>query len=148
MSIEQEFEALRKSVNKQNKAMQARFLRKNRDLDQVIRRKGILIDYFGEDDHLYITLGEPREGIALFDGSIIVIADPETLDWLSVEVLDFKKKIASGTLSGAWKQLARWLDWQPVFHIPPTKDGAWGPAAATDLPHDLAQVVRRELAAA
>lgn len=148
MSIEQELEALRNSVNEQNRAMQARFLQKNRDLDQVIRREGVLIDYFGEDDHLYITLGEAREGIALFDGSIIVIADPDTLDWLSVEVLDFRKKVVSGSLAGAWKQLAGWLEWQPVVHIPPARDGAVEPTSAADLPHDLAQEVRRELAAA
>ena len=144
MSIEY-FEALRKSANEQNRAMQARFLRKNSDLGQVMRREGVLIDYFGEYDHLHITLGEPREGIALFDGRIIVIADPDTLDWLSVEVLDFKKKVASGSLSGAWEQLSRWLEWQPVVHIPPAKDEAAGAAA---LPRDLAREVRRELAAA
>lgn len=148
MSIDEDFEAFRKSANEENRVMQARFLEKNRDLDQVIRREGVLIDYFEEYDHLYITLGEPREGIALFDGSIIVIADPDTLDWLSVEVLDFKKKVASGSLSGAWEQLSRWLEWQPVVHIPPAKGEAGEPASAADLPHDLAQVVRRELAAA
>ena len=148
MSTEQEFEALRKSANEQNRAMQARFLRKNRDLVKTLRREGVLIDYFGEYDHLYITLGEPREGIALFEGSIVVIADPETLDWLSVEVLDFKKKVASGSLSGAWEQLSHLLDWQPVVHIPPVKGRAGEPASAAGLPHDLAQEVRRELAAA
>lgn len=145
MSIEQDFEALRKSAQEQARAARVGFLEKNHDLDQVLRREGVLIDYFGEDDHLYITLGEPREGVALFDGNIIIIADPDTLDWLSVEVLDFKKRVASGALSGAWEQLARWLEWQPVFHIPPV---AGGSADASDLPHDLAQEVRRELAAA
>ena len=91
MSIEQEFEALRESTRKQTQATHAGFQQKNDDLAGMIERKGVFIEYIPERDHLYITLGEPQAGMALFAGSIVLLADPETLEFLGLEVPDFKK---------------------------------------------------------
>ena len=101
MSIEQEFEALREATRKQTQATHAGFLQKNNDLAGMIERKGVLVEYVRESDHLYVTLGEPQPGMALFAGSIVLLADPETLEFLGVEVPDFKKMVASGVLQSA-----------------------------------------------
>ena len=141
MSIEQEFEALRESTRKQTQATHAGFLQKNGNLAGMIERKGVLVEYVRERDHLYITLGEPQPGMALFAGSIVLLADPETLEFLGLEIPDFKKVIASGALQSSWGWLASVVDQQHVLHIPPSVSGS------DDFPHDLAEGVQRELAA-
>ena len=141
MSIEQEFEALRESTRKQTQATHAGFLQKNDDLAGMIEREGVLIEYVPERDHLYVTLGEPQPGMALFAGSIVLLADPETLEFLGLEVPDFKKMVESGALQSDWTWLASVVGRQHVLHIPPSVSGSG------DLPHDLAEGVQRELAA-
>ena len=141
MSIEQEFEALRESTRKQTQATHAGFLQKNSDLAGMIERKGVLIEYVPERDHLYVTLGEPQAGMALFAGSIVLLADPETLEFLGLEIPDFKKMIASGALHSDWAWLASVVERQHILHIPPSVSGS------DDFPHDLAEGVQRELAA-
>ena len=141
MSIEQEFEALRESARKQTQATHAGFLQKNDDLAGMIDRKGVLIEYIPERDHLYVTLGEPQPGMALFAGNIVLLADPETLEFLGLEIPDFKKMIASGAPNSDWAWLASVVERQQVLHKPPSVSGS------DDLPHDLAEGVQRELAA-
>ena len=141
MSIEQEFEALRESTRKQTQATHAGFQQKNDDLAGMIERKGVLIEYIPERDHLYVTLGEPQAGMALFAGNIVLLADPETLEFLGLEVPGFKKMVESGVLQSAWAWLASVVDRQHVLHIPPSVSGS------DDFPHDLARDVQRELAA-
>ena len=141
MGIEQEFEALRESTRKQTQATHAGFLQKNSDLAGMIERKGVFIEYVPERDHLYITLGEPQPGMALFAGSIVLLADPETLEFLGLEIPDFKKMIASGALHSDWAWLASVVKRQHILHIPPSVSGS------DDFPHDLVRDVQRELAA-
>ena len=83
--------------------------------------------------------------MAIFIGSIVAIADPETLECISIEVLDFKKAVDSGALQGAWTRLLPFIEWQPILHVPPVVPEAF--PDTDDFPHDLARDVQRELAA-
>ena len=140
MDISQEFEALKMSSKQQSVGTHAQFVQENGDMLGVMQREGILIEYIRERDHLYITFGEPREGMAIFAGSIVVMADPDTLECIGIEVPNFKKAVESGALQGTWSRLAELIGWQRVLHIPPVVSDA-----DDDLPHYLARGVQREL---
>ena len=139
MNIDQQFNVLREASGVQIGAMLPRFLEQSKDLVGIIEREGMLCEYVSERDHLYITFGRPRAGMALFAASIVIIADPETLEFLGIEVLDFQKEVAGGNLK-EWQPIAEFLAWQPIVHIPPTE--CREPA---NLPNAIASSVRREL---
>ena len=149
MGVEEDFAAVRESADEQARATWKRFAEKNADPERAMRSKGAFIEYAREFDRLYITVGEPREGMALFAGEVVVIADPETLEWIGIDVPDFKKSLSVGGLNAMWERLSRVLDWQPVLHIPPDDryQGGAEPDSAPDLLRDLAQEFSRELAA-
>ena len=149
MSIEEEFAALRESADEQARTARGRFVERNSDPERAMRREGALLEYAREFDRLYITVGKPREGMALFAGEVVVMADPETLEWIGMDIPDFKKSLSAGGLNDTWERLAQVLDWQPVLHIPPTERSQQGAESAPqqDLLHDLAQEFSREVAA-
>ena len=146
MSMTREFEALRKASKQQALEQWQRFLEKNVDILALMRTKGLLVEHTRERDHLYVTFGEHREGMAMFAGHIVVIADPETMECIGVEVPDFQKLVESGTLRGGWERLAPFIAWQRVIHIPPVdEDEVAVESDTSDLPHDLAHDLQREL---
>lgn len=149
MSIEEEFAALRESADEQSRATWKRFAEKNADPEQAMRSKGVLVEYAREFDRLHITVGEPREGMALFAGEVVVMADPETLEWIGLDVPDFKKSLSVGGLNATWERLSLVLDRQPVQRVPPAALPRIGeePDADPDLLRDLALEFNRELAA-
>jgi len=139
MSMEHAFDRLKKSAKDDAEALAARFLQVNADMTGMIERAGILIEYERERDHLYMTLGEPREGMALTVGHLVVLADPETLEFIGFEIPDFKKAVETDALK-EWARILPFIEWQPVVHIPP--------AAHNDevtFPREIAEGVQREL---
>ena len=137
--MEQKFETFREIVRNQSTETLARLLEVNDDVNGLMARQGVHWDYVKEYDHLYIVLGQPREGMALFSGNMIVICDPETLELLSVEVPDFLKRIRDGTLP-AFLQVAKILESQPTIHILPAELELLPPALPV-----LAEAIEREL---
>ena len=63
--------------------MRRAFIERNSDVDELVRQ-GISIEYVPEDDHLYVTFGEPRPGMAIFPGEVIAIADFDTQECVGV----------------------------------------------------------------
>lgn len=142
MTIEKEFDKLKKSARNEAEALTARFLQVNADMSSMIEREGVLIEYERDRDHLYVTLGEPREGMALTVGHLVVLADPETLEFIGFEIPDFKKAVETDALK-EWARILPFIEWQPVVHIPP--------AAHNDevtFPREIALGVQRELVVA
>ena len=120
--MEREFAKLRASANEEGNALARRFLEKNPDVGATLEQNDVLFEYVSEYDHLYMTVGAPREGIAFLAGSIVLIADPETLELIAVEVLDFSKSVETDDMLRAWKPLYQFLLVQPVVQIPQRRE--------------------------
>jgi len=61
-----------------------------------VREEGMEVAYDREDDHLYITIGAPRECLSISTGGdldVIVLYEPETYEVRGFEVLFFKEKV-------------------------------------------------------
>ena len=139
MATQHEFDALANTAKEEVSAFAARFTERNGDLSGVIEREGVLIEYDRERDHLYVTVGERREGMALLVGHLVVLAEPETLEFLGFEVPDFKKAIEANELK-PWSRILPFIEWQPIVRVPP--------AAHNDevtFPREIAEGVQREL---
>lgn len=137
--MEHNFEAFRVAARNQATETLVRMLEVNDDVNGLIARQGINWEYVNEYDHLYTGLGQPREGMALFVGNLIAICDPETLELLSVEVPNFRKGIAAGTLQ-AFTQVAQILESHPIIRVLPT-EYELSPA----IPDVFAEAIGREL---
>ncbi len=139
MSMEQAFDNLKKLARGDVEGLAARFMEMNGDLSGVIEREGVLIEYDRKHDHLYVTVGERREGMALLVGNLVVLADSETLEFIGFEIPDFKKAVETDALK-PWHRILPFIEWQPVVHIPP--------AAHNDevtFPREVAEGVQQEL---
>ena len=110
---------LRESSRDETLSVVTRLIEKVDELPDIIRRDGVLIEYARDQDHLYVTLGDSREGMAYFAGPLVILVDPETLDLVSLEVSDFSKAVKTEAFSKLARLLA-FLKWQPVVHIPPS----------------------------
>ena len=140
MTMEQQFDKLKVSAKGGIVEMVARFLQVNDDLTGMIEREGVLIEYDRERDHFYATLGDRREGMALTVGHFVILADPETLEFLGCEIPEFKKAVKTDALQ-EWERFLPFIEWQPVVRVPP--------AAHNDevsFPREIAEGVQRELA--
>jgi hypothetical protein len=62
------------------------------NIDRVLSLKGFSVEYNRDNDYLYITIGEPREGMALTFDEVVAIADPDTLEILGLEVPFFMER--------------------------------------------------------
>ena len=144
MGIHEDYKALKKEADKESAAIRKRFVKKNVGMLDAIMDKGIQLEYVKDYDHLFVTFGEPREGIAIFAGRLVALADPDTLELVGMEVLNFKKAVNSGTIGDGWARLLSFVEWQPIFQIPPSSSIV-ASDDEDDLPHDLARVVEREL---
>ena len=139
MAIQHKFDTLAKAAKEEVSVLAARFMEMNGDLSGVIEHEGVLIEYDREHDHLYVTVGERREGMALLVGNLVVLADSETLEFLGFEIPDFKKAVETDALK-PWRRILPFIEWQPVVHVPP--------AAHNDevtFPREVAEGVQREL---
>ncbi len=134
--MKEEFEALRASARQEALGIRARFLLKNKRLTNGALLPGMLVEYDSDRDHLYVTLGEPREGMALFTENIVFMADPVTLELVGFEILDFKNKLAEGKLT-EWGQMASLFDSHPVVYIP---SGEQAEQAQREITRELATV--------
>ena len=114
-----------------------RFMERN-DQDQLLR-DGFLVEYEQEYDHLYITFGERREGMALVMWPIVFIADPDTLECLGVEIVDFRASVAAGLAKG-WEGILPLVTMQPILRMPPV------PRAGVDFSLKLEDAMRQQLA--
>ena len=114
------FEEIKASAAKERAETVARFLEKNARLADALPPEGILFDYYEPADHLYATIGEPREAMAIFTERFVVMADPETLEMVAFEIPDFMKKVAGGSLP-ALTDLARALKRNPVIRKSPPR---------------------------
>ena len=139
--MNQEFAALKESAQQQHAIILDRVREINDDVGNLLERNGAVYEYVSERDHLYITIGQPREGMALFAGKWVLIADPVTLELIGIEIPDFQQEISSGTLSGL-EQVAAFLAFQPILQIPPTER-----ENPDNLSDTVGRVVRRELVA-
>lgn len=142
MTIEQEFAKLRDSSREETLKVVPRLLEKAGELPEVIEREGVLIEYVQDLDHLYITLGSSREGMAFFAGPLVILVDPNTLDLVSFEIFGFTKAVKTESFSKL-DRLLSFLKWQPVVHIPPSVHDE-----RANFPRAMAEGVHRELAAA
>ncbi len=124
-----------------SREQRAAFLRRNHDLEGILKANELFIDYVQERDHLYIGIGTSTAGMALFLGRVVAIADPDTLDCIAIEVPDFAKGVHAGLFPRGGKELLSIVKWMPVSYIPP--DAQHG-----QLPAILAEDLHRELAAA
>ena len=107
------FEEFRAVSEAENVATVNLFVERN-DLNQLIR-DGFLIEYEQEHDHLYITFGERRDGMALIGAwPLVFIADPETLECLGIEIVDFRVAVEAGLAKG-WAEILPLVMAQPVL---------------------------------
>ena len=132
MTIEDEFAKLRESAQQEAAEMAVRFKEKNADVTAIIEQLGAHIEYSRDRDHLYVTVGEPRAAMAFFGNSSVLLVEPETLEFLGIEIPDFSKAVRTGAFRNL-KPLLSFLEWQPVVHIPPA-------------PHDEGAAFSREVA--
>ena len=100
--MNEELAALRKASKDTVKSMVVAVARRNGDLEALLRSEGFSLKYDMTRDHLYVTIGEAREGVALLLGDMVIIVDQGTMDLLSVEIPDFRK----GSIPGGWKNIA------------------------------------------
>ena len=106
MSMEEQFQELRRVADEQGTRMREKFFQQNGDLGALMDREGFKAEYVRETDHLYVTLGQPRIGMALTLEPVVFMADPETLEWLGIEVLELETSIRDGVLNGdTWGRL-------------------------------------------
>ena len=98
----QHFEEFRKAVQRQSVETMTRFLEVNDDLMGLVVKHGVRCEYVEEYDHLYVTIGQPREGMALFFGSSVAICDPDTLELYAIEVPDFPEEYCHGNVNGVF----------------------------------------------
>src|SRR5665811_1598271 len=79
---------------------------------------GATIEYDNITDRLYVTFGEPRQGMALFaSDSTVVIVDPQTLEPLAMEVMRPKSMD-----HGFWANAARLAEQRGTLYIPADSD--------------------------
>lgn len=140
MANQHRFDMLAKAAKEEVSELASRFMEENGDLSSVIEREGVLIEYDRERDHLYVTVGERREGMALLVGHLVVLAQPETLEFLGFEIPDFRRVSQTGALQPL-SRLFPFIEWQPIVHIPaaPHDDGV-------AFPREVAQGVQWEIA--
>ena len=146
MSLMQEFEELRRSSEEEERKIRQRFVQVNPDPLGEMERLGFSLSYTREHDHLYVTFGEPREGMAIFSGSVVLIVDPETVELLGVEIPGFKEAIESGAVGDEWALLARLIGDKAEIRVPPARKRT--PSARKDedaVPQDRAQEQRMAL---
>ena len=122
-------------LSAQSEPMRRAFIERNSDVDGLVRQ-GMSIEYIPEDDHLYVTFGEPRPGMAIFLGEVIAIADFDTLECVAVEVLDFRQNVESGELAG-WEPMLRIVEQHPVIDSKQDRD------AREELAKELQSVLAR-----
>ncbi len=95
------------------------FLHRNIDMPGAMTSNDFLIEYVKEDDHLYATFGEPRPGMAILFDNVVAIADPETLECISVEVLNFTEDVSYLFLQGLCTALFEHAKAQAMMGVPP-----------------------------
>ena len=120
-------------LSAQSEPLRRAFVERNADVDGLVRQ-GMSIEYVPEDDHLYVTFGEPRPGMAIFFGEVVAIADFDTLECVAVEVLDFRQNVESGELAG-WEPMLRLVEQHPVIDSKHDRD------AREELAKDLQRVL-------
>ena len=120
-------------LSAQSGPMRRAFVERNADVDGLVRQ-GMSIEYVPEDDHLYVTFGEPRPGMAIFFGEVVAIADFDTLECVAVEVLGFRQNVESGELAG-WEPMLRLVEQHPVIDSKHDRD------AREELAKDLQRVL-------
>lgn len=141
MDAMQQFEELRRASEVEESAVWEKFLRVNADFRGAMERLGVSVSYTSEHDHLYVTLGEPREGMAIFSGSVVLIVDPDTAELLGVEVPGFERAVESGAVGDEWALLASLIEDKTEIRVPPVQD-------EHDIKRVLGQALERELAVA
>ena len=92
-------------------ALKQRFLKR---VEQFrLEAAGAAVEYDDAADRLYVTFGEPRQGMALFAGnSTVVIVDPDNLEPLALEVNHPK------TMGAFWANLAKLAERRGTVFIP------------------------------
>ena len=145
MGMENDFAKLRRSAQEEAKSLAARFMEKNTDVAvaATLERNGVYVEYVSDHDHLYMTIGPPRAGMAFVGDHAVLLADPETLELLAIEILDFSKAVATDTLR-TLEPLFSFVQLQPVVHVPPRRTEDKSAA----FPHAVAQGVQRVLSPA
>lgn len=114
------------------------FIRNNRDLEAVLKNNDVSIEYVEEHDHLYIGVGAPQEGMALFINDLVAIAEPDTWSCIGIEVPNFSAAVDSGRFSRGGRKLRSLLEYMPAAHVP--QDAPRG-----TMPAILAEDLHREL---
>ncbi len=147
MSTERErIEAILEEERARAEVTRTEFVDKNPDILGLIDAYGLTLEYVKDSDYFYATIGEPREGVAFVLGNVIAFADPDTLECLGTEVMDFAKSVRSGKLEGGWAELLKILEERPIRHIPPKYQRPTSSEA--ERPNDIAQLLQGELAMA
>lgn len=130
MDLTREFAEFVKADREEEEALAQQFRERNPDIRGMIGRLGATLTYDPVRDHLYVIVGKPRESIAILttDDSVVVLADPETLEFLGTEVMDFSM------VANRWAPLDQLLTSPHEIYLPPIQETT-----------EIAQVVEREL---
>jgi hypothetical protein len=88
-----------------------------------VRAEGMEVSYDREADHLYITIGSPRESLSISAGGEldpVVLYDPDTFEVRGFEVLFFKEKVGkSRPRQEFWLLIADFIErHQDTVYIP------------------------------
>ena len=67
--------------------------RANANLDERMERLPITVWYDVEDDVLTITIGDPVEATTESFGAVLLRLDPETLEYVGLEIPDFRRAL-------------------------------------------------------
>ena len=87
MTVEDEIRRLQEEHLRETLAFVARLRERQHSLGREFEEAGVTIGYIRESDHLYITIGKAREGVAIFVGSIVIRVNPDNEDdILSLEI--------------------------------------------------------------
>ncbi len=106
---------------------QARVRDANLDIEELLARQGLHLEYDREADYLYLVIGKPRPGMAVPFDSVATMVDPESYQLLGVEIPFFLELAKSGKLSACeadlFRLLTRWLqEADDRFSVPPGKE--------------------------
>ena len=142
MNIEQELASLRASSQAEWDLVLPNLLEQTKSLAARMKREGVLIEYVKDQDHLYITLGQEREAVAFFAGFLTVLADPKTLDIVSLEINDFTEAVKTDAFADLYEL------WESLLSEPILRFLPYARDEEAHFPQMVAQDVHQMLAVA
>ena len=117
--IEQEF--MNKNRQEQDE-IKRKLAAKNPDIEPLLAQHGFTIEYDRDNDYLYMTIGNPREGMAVHVMEFVAMADPDTLELVGLEIPFFMEKIRDKKLGNGWVHIATWVGRLGSLFVPPAKE--------------------------